>query len=160
MERQGYLDGIKAMGALMIVSLHTMSSTMNAGGFYISDAYSKGAWILHQFLFAAVPMFIMATGAGFLADGCLLGYREMKGHIGKIVCCICFFGSAFYMIRMLVEGEAFGAASLVRAVLEDYTWSHMWYLYRLLGLYLCMPLLSAFMWGGGAGIDLRLPGFC
>lgn len=129
----------------MIISLHTMSSTMNAGGFYISDFYYQAHHILHQFLFTAVSLFIMVTGAAFLDEEHSCSYKDMWRHILKIACCIVFFGSVFFIVRMMVEGQTFGLGDVIRAVLEDRTWSHMWYLYRLLGLYLCLPVLAAFM---------------
>ena len=144
-KRQLYLDWIKVGGAGMIVMLHTMSNTMNAGGFYVSDFRIQVWYVLHKFLFTAVPLFIMATGAGFLSTGRFCGYRDMGRHIARIVCCILFFGTVFYAMRMLVERNPFGPADLVLAIFQDNTWSHMWYLYRLLGLYFFMPLLWAFM---------------
>lgn len=102
-------------------------------------------YVLHQILFTAVPLFIMATGAGFLSTGRSCGYGDMGRHIAKIVCCILCFGSLFYIMRMIVEGTPFGPADLILAILQDNTWSHMWYLYRLAGLYLFIPLLCAFM---------------
>lgn len=144
-ERQCYLDWLKTAGAGMIISLHTMSSTMNAGGFYISDFYYKAHHILHQFLFAAVSLFILVTGAAFLNEKYSCSYKDMYGHIIKIACCIAFFGSVFFAVQKMVEGQMFGLGDVIRAVLEDVTWSHMWYLYRLLGLYLCLPVLAAFM---------------
>jgi len=144
-KRQLYLDWIKVGGAGMIVMLHTMSNTMNAGGFYVSDFRIQVWYVLHQFLFTAVPLFIMATGAGFLSTGRSCGYRDMGRHIARIVCCILFFGTLFYVVRMLVERNPFGPADLILAIFQDNTWSHMWYLYRLLGLYFFIPLLWAFM---------------
>lgn len=129
----------------MIVALHTMSNTMNAGGFYVSDLRVKVWYVLHQLLFTAVPLFIMATGAGFLSTGRSWGYGDMGRHIARIACCILLFGALFYAVRMLVEGNPFGPGDLVLAIIQDNTWSHMWYLYRLLGLYFFMPLLGAFM---------------
>lgn len=108
----------------MIVMLHTMSNTMNAGGFYVSDFRIKVWYVLHQFLFTAVPLFIMATGAGFLSTGRSCGYRDMGRHIARIVCCILFFGTLFYVVRMLVERNPFGPADLILAIFQDNTWSH------------------------------------
>lgn len=87
----------------------------------------------------------MVTGAAFLGEKHSCSYKDMWRHIIKIACCIAFFGSVFFAVQKMVEGQTFGLGDVIRAVLEDKTWSHMWYLYRLLGLYLCLPVLAAFM---------------
>ena len=69
----------------------------------------------------------------------------MNKHIIKVTSCIIFFGCLFGGVKMLAEGEQISLRILCLKILTDSTWAHMWYLYRLLGVYLCMPLLSAFM---------------
>ena len=141
--RERYLDLVKVMGAVCIVALHTLSNTINAAG-CISEMQYTLKHVLHQFFYGAVPVFLLATGAGFLAGGRQRGYGEMKGHIIKLLTCILLFGGGFAVIKLLAAGEPIGVWKVATAVVADHTWSHMWYLYRLLGVYLCMPLLSAF----------------
>lgn len=143
--RELYLDIVKTVGAVAIVALHTLSNTIYVAGEYISDTRYMIANVLHQFLYLAVPVFVLATGAGFLSGGRDNSYKNMKNHIIKTVSCITCFGLLFALVNALADGGQLMPGNLILSVLTDNTWSHMWYLYRLLGIYLCMPLLSAFM---------------
>ncbi|MCM1543196.1 MAG: acyltransferase family protein [Blautia sp.] len=143
--RERYLDVVKATGAVAIVALHTLSNTINAGGGELSDAHYAIVHVLHQFFYLAVPLFVLATGAGFLSGGRENSYRSMGRHIVKTVSCIALFGMLFSFVNILADEGQVRLRDMFLAVLTDHTWSHMWYLYRLLGAYLCMPLLSAFM---------------
>lgn len=143
--RKGYLDILKVSGTIAIVALHTLSNTLNAGGGYVSETQARIVVTLHQYLYAAVPVFLLATGAGFLATGRENNYKNMAGHIFKAALCIVLFGGLFGGIKILANGEPLSLYGLCCAILANNTWAHMWYLYRLLGLYLFMPLLSAFM---------------
>lgn len=143
--RERYLDMVKMAGAVMIVALHTLSSTINAGGGYLSDIQCTIVHVLHQLFYIAVPLFVLATGAGFLSGGRDNSYGNMWVHIRKTLFCITVFGLLFALINVLADGGRILPGDLILSVLTDHTWSHMWYLYRLLGVYLCMPMLSAFM---------------
>lgn len=142
--REKYLDVIKVVGAIFIVALHTMSNTIHAAG-SVSYAHSLCVHVVHQLLYTAVPVFVLATGAGFLATGRDNSYKGMRRNIIKLVLCIVLFGTLFWTLEQLMSGAHLQAESLIAAILGDATWSHMWYLYRLLGIYLCMPLLAAFV---------------
>lgn len=151
--RERYLDVVKAAGAVAIVALHTLSNTANTAG-YIPDTRRLAFHVIHQFLYSAVPVFMLATGAGFLSSGRDNGYKGMARHIVKVAVCILVFGFLFGGIKMLADGEPLRLGALCVRILTDSTWTHMWYLYRLLGIYLCMPWISAFM--NHAGIKEQL----
>lgn len=142
--RNQYLDVLKVVGTMSIVALHTMSNTIHAAG-YVSDIHGLCIHVIHQLLYTAVPVFIMVTGAGFLATGRDNSYKGMRKNILKLVLCIVLFGTLFWVVEQIASGEQLQIWSLIEAILGDGTWSHMWYLYRLLGIYLCMPLLTAFV---------------
>lgn len=142
--RKRYLDLLKIGGSLCIVALHTLSNTLNAGG-YFSDFHVRVVLVLHQLFYTSVPVFLLCTGAGFLASGRDNSFAGMKRNIIKVLACILLFGSLFWASEQLVIGNSLRFRDLVLALLGDATWSHMWYLYRLLGVYLCIPLISGFV---------------
>ena len=142
--RKRYLDLLKIGGSLCIVSLHTLSNTLNAGG-YFSDLHVRVVLVLHQLFYTSVPVFLLCTGAGFLAGDRDNSFAGMKRNIIKVLSCILLFGSLFWGTEQLVKGNPLCFRDLVLALLGDATWSHMWYLYRLLGIYLWIPLISGFM---------------
>lgn len=158
MKRKLYLDVIKIIGAFAIILLHTLSNTVHPAAPFISEKQQLVVHSIHQLLYVAVPLFMMATGAGFLARKEYCGYSHMKAHIVKILCCIVLFGSLFWTIECVLTGNSWNIKGLCLALLTDSTWSHMWYLYSILGVYLIMPLLSAFMRNTKPGEQLVLVG--
>lgn len=142
--REKYLDVLKVAGVMSIVALHTMSNTIHAAA-QVSDIHSLYIHVIHQILYTAVPVFILVTGAGFLATGRDNSYKGMSRNILKLVLCIVLFGTLFWAAEQIMSGAQLHPKALITAILGDATWSHMWYLYRLLGIYLCMPLLTAFV---------------
>lgn len=141
--RERYMDVLKVSGTVAIVALHTLSRTGNAIG-WMPDGQRLTIHILHQFFYTAVPLFVMGTGAGFLTHKRDNSYRGMRKHIVKLLSCIILFGILFGCVNQLAAGGSIQLRSLIQGILGGGSWSHMWYLYRLLGVYLCMPLVSAF----------------
>lgn len=144
-ERELYLDVIKVCGGIAIVALHTLSNTLHSAYGAIPVLQRVVVHVFHQCLYTAVPVFALATGSGFLAQDRAWDYRSMRKHIVKILNCIVLFGCLFWTIEAVVAGEQWSLSGMVTAVLVDATWSHMWYLYKLLGIYLCIPVLSVFV---------------
>lgn len=143
--RELYLDVIKVCGGIAIVALHTLSNTLHSAYGSIPALQRSVVHVLHQCLYTAVPVFILATGSGFLAQGRSWDYKSMRKHTVKILNCLVLFGCLFWTIKAVVTGEQWSLTDMTVAVLTDHTWAHMWYLYKLLGIYLCMPVLSAFV---------------
>ena len=85
--RNQYLDLLKVVGTMSIVALHTISNTIHAAG-YVSDIHSLCIHVIHQLLYTAVPVFILVTGASFLATGRDNSYKGMRRNILKLVLCI------------------------------------------------------------------------
>lgn len=144
-ERELYLDVIKVCGGIAIVALHTLSNTLHSAYGSIPTLQKSVIHVLHQYLYTAVPVFILATGSGFLGQERRWDYRSMRRHIAKALNCLILFGSLFWTIETVVKGEQWSLASMAVAVLTDHTWAHVWYLYKLLGIYLCIPVLSVFV---------------
>lgn len=144
-ERELYLDVIKVCGGIAIVALHTLSNTLHSAYGAIPILQRGVIHVLHQCLYTAVPVFILATGSGFLAQEKRWDYHSMWKHTLKIFNCIILFGCLFWTIEAVVTGVQWSLPNMVIAVLTDCTWSHMWYLYKLLGIYLCIPVLSVFV---------------
>lgn len=143
--RKLYLDVVKVWGMFAIILLHTLSNTMQEARPFVSALQASVVHSIHQLLYTAVPLFLLATGAGFLSGREKCSYADMKGHIIKILVCIFLFGGLFWTIECILTGGQWTVKDMILAILTDATWSHTWYLYRILGIYLVMPLLSAFM---------------
>lgn len=157
-KRKLYLDVVKVWGVFSIILLHTLSNTIHEAYPFVSSQQVSVVHSIHQLLYTAVPMFLLATGAGFLAEKGACGYDRMKGHICKIAVDIVLFGAFFWIVECVLSGGSINVKDMVLAILTDATWSHTWYLYRILGIYLLMPLLAAFMNHAGSREQVILAG--
>lgn len=145
MNRKLYLDILKILGSFAIVLLHVLSNTIHEVYPFVSETQRIVVHSLHQLLYTAVPIFMMVTGAAFLAERKICTYGSIQKHIIKIVVCIILFGAAFWTVECILSGSAWNVKDMCLAILTDATWSHMWYLYRLLGIYLLLPVISVFV---------------
>ncbi len=148
-----YLDLLKVLGAVSIVALHTLSLTISRAA-YLPDSWWSTKHILHQFFYVAVPVFVLATGAGFFSAGKERTYRNMWPYILKMMLCILVFGTAYSLGNQLLKTGGMDPMTVLWDVLSDRSASHLWYLYRLLGIYLCMPLFSVFFRNAARKVSL------
>lgn len=95
----------------------------------------------------AVPTFIMVTGALLLPPTKKITYRNLfQKKIGRIVLAIVVFTAIYEVVDVLlfhhVPAQNF-LFSWINKVYSGRSWSPMWYLYMLIGLYLFLPAYKA-----------------
>ena len=91
----------------------------------------------------AVPVFFMITGWLVLAPGKQVGAAKALRNVARFLVLLL----AFALLRAVWEG-GFSLGSILaggRSFLAGESWKHMWYLYELVGIWLLMPVLSAFV---------------
>lgn len=142
-----FLDALRIMAACAVVLLHTVTG--------ISDNTDMGAFPHEQAVFSlvrdyvtwCVPVFIMISGYLFLDPGRSISFREMLcKYCRRIVLALFLFGTPYACMELVVEEQNFRFGMLwesVLRVLKGQSWSHMWYLYLILLLYLITPALKA-----------------
>src|SRR6185312_4422851 len=128
------LSYAKALGCVFVIMEHSASHYFDAVG---SD------WdfinIIESLTRVAVPLFIMATGAIFLAREDSASY-----FYGKRMIRICL-PLVFWSLMYLAWGEYNGreAGNWAHAILAGPVVYHLWYLYGIIGLSLVTPILSS-----------------
>ena len=148
MEKQGRnpgFDYLRAVACAAIVLLHTVYSTtrMCAGEMNVFLRVA-GCQAAANDLMWAVPCFLMVTGALLLPPEKELSYKTLfSKYIARILKAILVFGLLFVGLELLFYPERRTAAYCLSGLYEIFTgdtWSHMWYLYCLIGLYLLLPV--------------------
>ena len=95
----------------------------------------------------AVPIFFMITGALLLRPEKAVTYAVcLKKYVRRILLALLIFGIPFAGL-IAFHGGARGSALILASVAAPFTgksFSHLWYLYALIGIYLILPLLRAF----------------
>lgn len=155
-----YFEWARAFGALAIVLLHLFSCQLDNNGV---DAVGVMRAIVYsdiQIIFTrwAVPVFIMITGALLLNPEKSLPYRKLWSYIRRMLLVLATFGYLFCLMEVFAETKQVDPALFLRSFLnliEGNSWSHMWYVYALIGLYILTPALKAFV-GASSRHELRV----
>lgn len=141
--RRKYIDLLKIVSAFCIVVLHVNSNSLHKVQNFLSENHLCTANAVHQLLYVAVPVFMILTGAGMFSKT-MNGYKAIWPNVRKVLICIVLFGSVFELSRIVIRHESISALQFLCDVINGNSWSHMWFLSQLLGIYLIAPLLSSF----------------
>ena len=142
--RSAAYDCLRATACLFIILMHTARSTqlMYPGRMTVL-ANAAASQVLIDLQYWAVPCFIMVTGALLLQPDKQIGYKKLFGkYIARVVKAIVVFGVLFAVLEAIFNPDMRSWSVFLGGVAEVFTggtWSHMWYLYCLVGLYLLLP---------------------
>lgn len=135
---------IRAVSCIAIVVLHTVFSSLLVYQKSLTELQVMGSRIMVNNLMWAVPCFFMVSGALLLDRRREMPYKKLfTKYIGKMLLVILIFTMLYSISDMLLNGQpGFGKALLqgIYKAFTDTSWSHMWYLYTLVGIYLMLPL--------------------
>lgn len=144
--RLGYGDFLRCLGAVAVVTLHCAGATLatdipGTARFFILNLLDGGTrW--------AVPLFVMLSGMFLLDPQKSMPREKWLGHVGRLAALTVFWSFFFalwenYHAHVGLEWFLEALISLVTGRLHY----HLWFLPMLLGLYLLLPLLRAFVKG-------------
>lgn len=145
-------DFFRAYGCLAIILLHVVSAwkddPTNSSAFYHNVSTIRMIFnnaVVPVLVRIAVPIFFMMSGALFLDPNRDI---KIKKHVKKLLVVLGIFGYMMALIELVVGNRDFEASYLWIAglnLLQEQTWSHLWYLYAMIGLYLVTPILRAWI---------------
>lgn len=146
-EKKVYIEILRAAATLAVVFLHinmTLVENYTATDLGVfnyavfNDCYIFVKW--------AVPCFIMISGALLLNPERSITWIKIKKYVLRMIGVLLTFGIVYALIELVFNNKGFSPEMLIQAVLntaQGSSWSHMWYIYMLIGLYLVtIPLRS------------------
>ncbi|WP_298048385.1 acyltransferase [uncultured Bacteroides sp.] len=134
------MENLRALATLAVVFLHinmTLVANYSAEeiGIYnytvFNDCYVLVKW--------AVPCFIMITGSLLLDPNRNVDYRKILNYVKRMVLILLIFGSIYAAMELVFTERKISISVFYESigrVLQGQSWSHMWYIYMLIGLYL------------------------
>ncbi len=152
-EQLEFLDILRWAAIAMVVMIHVVSGVADT----ISGEMTQNQIVVYEtvknMMTAGVPIFLMISGALFLAPEkeITLG-RMLKHYVRRILLALLIFGTVFAVMELIMTERTFSPGMLGKGffmTLEGNTWAHMWYLYELIGLYLATPFLKILISCGG-----------
>lgn len=143
-----YMSRLKALACLAVVVLH---------GSYMGSAFAGGnlgrmtlLMEVRNLMMWAVPCFVMVSGALLLDKRREIGFKKLfSKYLLRIVIALFAFGEIFAIYDHAVYNKDFEVGHLLEgvrhAVFNTFTengmsWSHTWYLYMMIALYLMLPV--------------------
>ncbi len=144
-ERKFWLDVLRALAACAVVMMHTLTGAVDIMN---TVAYEDGRWMLlvMDLVTWCVPVFLMISGFLFLDPAKDIGFGKMiRKYCVRIALALILFGIPFSCMELILIERSFRIGMLWEGflmVLTMRSWSHLWYLYLILLLYVLTPAMK------------------
>ena len=144
--RKQFLDVLRVLATCAVVLMHILTGATDVTDASIVPEYRSLLLSVMDLVTWCVPIFLMISGYLFLNPERTLTYPVMiKKYCRRIALAILLFGVPYAASELVVAEKSFRVMMIPEALkmaLTGHTWSHMWYLYLILFLYLITPLLK------------------
>lgn len=144
--RKQFLDVLRVLATCAVVLMHVLTGATDVTDASIVPEYRSLLLSVMDLVTWCVPIFLLISGYLFLNPERTLTYPVMiKKYCRRIALAILLFGIPYAASELVVAERTFRIRMIPEALkmtLMGHTWSHMWYLYLILFLYLITPLLK------------------
>lgn len=144
--RKQFLDVLRVLATCAVVLMHVLTGATDVTDASIMPEYRSLLLSVMDLVTWCVPIFLLISGYLFLNPERTLTYPVMiKKYCRRIALAILLFGIPYAASELVVAERTFRVMMIPEALkmtLTGHTWSHMWYLYLILFLYLITPLLK------------------
>lgn len=149
---------LRAAACLAIVLLHTVFCAVSLFPEEASAAQALLSNIVVNNMMWAVPCFLMVSGALLLNPERPVTVKKcLTKYIPRMLIALVVFCLLFRALEILVNHEPVNAETLLSGFYEIFSgtsWSHVWYLYLMIGIYLLLPFYHKIASNSTAG-ELR-----
>ncbi len=155
-ERNRNLSLVRIIACMAVVLLHTANLAM--AFFEPQETVRIITACMRNLMLWSVPCFVMVTGALLLDPEREISYKKLFGkYIGRIVTVLLVFTLIYRLTDCLIDKTPVGA-DFITGYLSDIvfgtSWSHVWYLYLIIAIYLLLPF-SRMIASGSDAKDMR-----
>lgn len=158
-EIQPWISRLRIVATLAVVMIHTCA-TFVYSGFSCTTAERLYLDILSSLSGFSVPLFLMITGALLLRPEKEITYGVcLKKYMARVVACLFLFGAGYGATRMYFSYAKVGfwnyfVDNILYSFISGESSIHFWYLYALIGIYMILPILKAFVRGDEDGTNI------
>lgn len=141
-EKKGlpFIHVLRIIAAFAVVMIHSRALTDFEG--------SAGYTFMHNCILWCVPVFFMITGYIFLGIKKDVTYKKIWGNVVKFLVSLFTVGLFYAVLERVFAQKTIGISTFLGAASDVFCgnlWDHMWYVYAIIGIYLILPVLSAFV---------------
>lgn len=145
-ERENFIDRLRVAATCAVVLLHTITGIMDITDMSGYPAEKTGFLVLLDLITWCVPVFVLISGYLFLNPAREISFGKMiQKYCRRILLALLVFGIPYAFIEMVLTERSVQLGMFKKAlwmVCTGNTWSHMWYLYMILLLYVMTPVLK------------------
>ncbi len=142
-----YFSYLRSFACIGILVLHVVFTSSLMYQAILTPGQRLASSVVCNNLMWAVPCFVMVTGALLLDPKRELSLEKiLKKYLMRIVIALVVCVFLFRLIDAWMDQEGFHFYLIIEAakeLIQAASWSHLWYLYLLIGLYLILPIFRA-----------------
>lgn len=148
MKKDISLEYLRILATIAVVTNHVCAGLFNnfeidelgrVNSAFINSTYTLVSW--------GVPVFLMITGALLLNPNKVIEFQKIKKYISRMAIVLVTFGWVYSVIELIFNGSPVSVLTVLQGylnMLEGNSWSHMWYIYTIISLYLITVPLKAY----------------
>lgn len=146
-QRFPYIDTLRVLATILVIFIHVSSLLISTQPNLAGMAVYR---FTNSFSLCAVAIFVMMSGMLLLSKSQPITYTQVwTRYIPRILWVLLIFALPMCLIEQIMSDSSDNIATIITNglinFLSGHSWTHMWYLYMLLGLYLVTPLLHTFV---------------
>ena len=139
-----YIEYLRVIACIAVVIIHVLMAlpnnfTIDELGTYPYNVFNASYMLVNW----AVPVFFMISGALLIPK--IISYKKIGKYVIRMFLVLLTFGVGFSFLELLFNRNPISISTLGKSILltlQGKTWSHMWYIYALIGIYLILIPLS------------------
>ena len=150
MQRNHSIDLLRVMATVAVIIIHVSTAPVGNATQEVRSLVFKDMELLHILVQWSVPVFFMITGfCAMQKEKCTYSYcfSKVLKYVGVLFTVGLFYALLEEVFRVKVFSfEMF--INAIKCVIGGYLWEHMWFVYSIIGVYLVLPVIHAFMQQG------------
>lgn len=140
------MDSLRIAATCAVVLMHTVTGVRDTTDMSFYPLEEKVFLVVRDLVTWCVPMFLIISGYLFLRSDRKIDFRTMLWkYCRRILFALFLFGVPFACLEQIATERTFRFGMIGESVLMvcmGESWSHLWYLYLILALYLVTPALK------------------
>lgn len=144
-QRCEYIDALRIAATLMVVLIHTITGVTDTRDMSAYPMENTVFLVLMDWSTWCVPVFVMISGYLFLQPGKQLEIGKLyRKNCVRILLALFVFGVPFAWMELFLVNRRFSLDMIYKGfwmVCVGKSWSHLWYLYLILFLYIITPFV-------------------
>lgn len=141
--RKDYMDFLRVISSIAVVFVHIVSNLIRTS---TNELFTEQLLVLGGSIRWSVPVFFMISGALMIEEKKHYSWNEIINKVlNRVIKPYLVWSIIYQIVYSLESGSMINIVKAPFKIIIGHGWYHLWYLYALIGLYICIPVLS-FMW--------------